>query len=376
MRKQAAATSGFLFGLSALAAWSHFATAGIEDPPVCGNFAAEVDSVPATASMGGGFIFATGFETIEAYTPGYISNSGGTPVGCGGGANPCWGHTTAANASLITPTIESIHPASGLQHLRLTHDPTTRTNTPNFGLGVDARWPRTADLVVRPVAPTTVSVDLAISGPGGQNFRLQPQSNSQGCIQGSALFYEEGDIYILDDLCGTVGLNFQPTGFQWDTTGGHQNFTWVMNPCTNSINYFYSGNLIYSGCIILGTNLEQFLVFGDNYPGSHMDVDNVFMSSLDECPHTCGDGVITAPFEECELTAAEDAACPGRCIAAGEPGECTCSPICTFQNPCPVQNGENGPFISSSGFYVYSGDLHSSPSMAAVPISMPGFGSE
>ena len=98
----------------------------------------------------------------------------------------------------------------------------------------------------------------------------------------------------------------------------------------------------------LGT--DQFLVFGDNYPGSMMDVDNVVMLTA---PVACGDGVIeTHRGEQCEP--ADESNCPGRCIAQGLPGECTCTPICTEAEPCPLQNGENGPFLTSSGYYSYS----------------------
>jgi hypothetical protein len=340
-----------LFGA---AAWQHSATAGIEDPPVCDEFAAGmVDEIlgGVAGGPGTGMNFATGFEPEEGYPLGYISNTPGShPVGCGGPAFPCWGHTTAATASLITPTIENLNPASGVQHMRLIHDPSTRTNQTGFGFGVGARYPRGADLSARPIAPSTTSADLAISNSGGMNFRFQPQSNSQGCIQGSALFFEDGEIYILDDFCGAVGLNFQPTGHFWDTTGAYRNFTYSNNPCTDTQNYYYNGQLIFSGCLIFGSNLEQLLVFGDNYPGSYMDVDNVVMESQDSCPCVCGNGIIESGCnEQCDGFGA-DANCPGRCQQ-----DCTCAPICTFDNPCPVENGVNGPYLTSGGFYVYSG---------------------
>ncbi len=335
--------------LSAVAAWSHFAWAGIENPPVCDTlFAGLIDPPPVTAAGGTGLNFSFGFEPGEGFVLAYISNGGGTPAGCGGVAFPCWGHTSAGNASLITPSIENLHPASGLQHMRLTHDPTTRTNITGFGLGVDARYPRTADLSIQPVARSTVSADIAISAAGGMDYRIQPQSNSQGCIQSSTLFFYTGAIYVLDDLCGTTGLNFQPIGVDWDTTGAYQPFMTMMNPFAHTLNYYYGGTLIYASCPYFGSNVEQFLVFGDNYPGSYMDVDNVAVSTF---PPICGDGLLE---EICEPT--NDSNCPGRCIPPGQPGECSCTPICTHDDPCPVVNGPNGPFLTSNGFYVYSGD--------------------
>lgn len=378
--------------LLSVAAWQHYVTAGIEDPPVCGEFAAGmVDEIPGGVgnASGTGLNYSTGFEPEEGFPLGYISNAGGVhPHGCGGIAFPCWGHTGSANASLITPTIESVNPASGVQHLRLIHDPSTRTNQTGFGIGVDARYPRQQDLSPRPVAPNTVSLDVAISNPGGMDFRIQPQSNSQGLPASFMLFYYDGSIWVYDNYCNTGPIEWVYTGAYWDTTGAYQNVTIAMNPCTpgpcggdpsqsnpypyGSTDFYYGGQLLYSTNVFAGTNLEQLLVFGDNYPGSHMDIDNVVLESLDEPPITCGNGIVevcasySPRDEECDTT--QDAACPGRCIPPGEPGQCTCIPICTEADPCPVVNGTNGPFMSSSGHYVYNGN--------APYISVDGCGSD
>lgn len=311
------------------------------------------DSAGSVSAAAAGLNYSTGFETTEVpafpSAPSKITNVPGTwPAGCGGPAFPCWGTTTAANASTITPTIADNNPFAGTQHVKLTFDLTTRTNQPNFNLGVDCRYPRGADLSVRPVAPNTASVEVAVDAPFGQDYRIQPQSNSQGFLATSALFFYSGGLYVLDDVCGSTALQFVSTGFFWDTSGAYQNYTVAMNPCTDVVNYFYGGAQIYSSCTYAGTNLEQFLVFGDNYPGSTMDFDNVVLSSLEECPAICGNGILEAPVEQCD--GAIDANCPGRC----QPN-CTCAPICTLDAPCPVVNGINGPFVSSGGFYVYDG---------------------
>ncbi len=281
-------TQEFVFPFHATALFVLIATilslSGFAVPPATLS-GEDVEPVPATAGVNPGINYSTGFEPEEGFSLGYISNSGGTPAGCGGVAFPCWGHTTSTTCnppspgpvctfSLITPSIENVHPSTGLQHLRLTHDPTTRTNTAYFGLGVDARYPRTADLSVRPVAPNTVSADIAISASGGMNYRIQPQSNSQGLPATSVLFYHTGAMYVLDDLCGTTALAFQPTGVMWDTSGDFQNLTIAMDPCAPStcggaagygpsegdyvgvVNYYYGGNLIWSGLPYAGTNLE------------------------------------------------------------------------------------------------------------------------
>ena len=333
----------------ALAAWNH-AFAARPFPAKVSPVADGAGAVTATAGVG--LNYATGFEAGEGFALGHIGQ-GTQPAGCGGVSNPCWGKTAAANASIVEGHIDSANQFMGAQHLRIAHDPATRTNQPNFGLGVDARYPRTADLSARPIAANTVDIEMAISNSFGMDFRVQPQSNSQGFLATSALFFYAGGIYILDDVCGTVPLQFSATGFFWDTLGGYQHYQVEMNPCSGGdINYRYGGQMIYSSCTYAGTNLEQFLVFGDNYPGSHIDVDNVVLHSQYECPCVCGNGIIEIPCDECEV--GNDANCPGRCFPPGHPAGCTCASICTFENPCPLENGDNGPYMSSSGYYTYT----------------------
>ena len=204
---------------------------------------------------------------------------------------------------MITPTIDSVHPAGGTQHLRSTFDTTTRTNIPGFGLGVDARFPINAHVTAFPSAPNTMSCDMSIDTPFGQDYRVQPQSISQGSLSTSALFFSDsGAIYILDDLCGSTGLAFQPTGVSWDTTGGYQNYTVALNPCASPDTsvYTYGGAPLFASCVPAGDRMEQFLIFGDNYPGSTADVDNVVMTGGDGCPSECGNGIIETPNEQCE----------------------------------------------------------------------------
>jgi hypothetical protein len=353
-----------VYKIAAGLAVAGLATAAIAARPMPHKVSPKADgSTSGIAAAAAGFNYSTDFEATGAAggynTTGYINNGAGLfPAGCGGVAAPCWGHTTGAGFSLITPTIDTNFPAGGTQHLRVTDDPTTRTNQPNFGLGVDARFPRTADLSARPIAPNTVSIDLSISNPNGQDFRVQPQSNSKGFLATSALFFYSGAIYILDDVCATVGLNFQPTGVFWDTTGAYQNYTVAMNPCANTTVYTYAGAPLYASCIPAGQNLEQFLIFGDNYPGSEARVDNMALASDENCPQTCGNGILEGT-ESCEPGNQPTGCNPGHtCGAAGSPGECTCDRICTLDAPCVLTNGANGPFMgpfdaSFGGIFVY-----------------------
>ncbi len=361
-----------VYKLAAGLAVAGLATAAIAARPMPRKVSPDAEGVTAlgsTATASHGFNYTTGFEATGApggyNTTGYIAHSptGVFPAGCNSTTQnpPCFGHTAAGNASLITPTIATTFPAGGTQHLRLTHDPSTRTNITNFGLGVDARYPHSAHAAVpvRPTAPNTVSIDLSISNPNGMDYRVQPQSNNQGFLATSALFFYSGSIYVLDNLCGAAALAFVPTGAFWDTTGAYQNYTVAMNPCTNptSVTYSYGGAPIYAGCTYAGTRLEQFLIFGDNYPGSEARVDNLVMSSYHDCGCLCGNGIIQNVCETCEPGVG---GCnPGHtCGAVGTPEGCTCSRICTLDEPCTLENGANGPFYGPfdaqfGGIFIY-----------------------
>ncbi len=79
---------------------------------------------------------------------------------------------------------------------------------------------------------------------------------------------------------------------------------------------------------------------------------------------TCGNGVIDGPTEECEpgldgKGEPLDFHCPGRCIAPGEPDECTCFRSCTLADCeyCPdLAPGTNGPFLTHGGLFTFTPD--------------------
>jgi hypothetical protein len=78
---------------------------------------------------------------------------------------------------------------------------------------------------------------------------------------------------------------------------------------------------------------------------------------------TCGNGVLESPAEECEpgsggMGEPLDSNCPGRCIAAGAPGQCTCERPCVLADCefCPVSYGTNGPFLTHGGMFTFVPD--------------------
>lgn len=359
------------FLMACLAVNGTAATATAVARPKSGGAISIADGISPgnVAAAAVGLDYATGFEATDGFVVGHIGQ-GTQPAGCGGPANPCWGKTTATNASLAEGHIDSAHPAGGLQHLRLSYDPSTRTNQPSYGLGVDARVPRNSDVSPRPLAPSVVSADIAISATNGMSFRFQPQSISENSLTASILFRKDGFIQILDDSCGRTDVQWSFTDRTWDISGAYQNVSVTTNPCTGTISYTYAGtpighpcagNQCVGGllagqvcqsdsdcgtewCIFAGTRVEQLVVFGDNFPGSQMDIDNLVISSQDNCPSpVCGNGIREVPSEQCDGN--DPLGCPGQCRAPGLPDECTCRP-CTRAEPCVLQDGLNGPFLT------------------------------
>jgi hypothetical protein len=366
---------------------------------------------PAPAAMVA-FNYYTGFEPgpasinpgvgFDARVPGWVAPAGHLdPIPPGSGhildqpsgvpcvVGPyCWGTTTAASRSLWEAHVDVVHPFGGsTQHLRISTDRTTRTNQTGFGVGIDARLPINADVQPVPNAPNTVSIEMAITNRFGMDYVVQPQHVGAGYRLNQTLFHYYGFVYTIDDACGATSATYLPFGIDgvqipWDTTGGYQNFTIGWDTCKGEVLFYYGGVRVFPACIVdqitllpvcvggrdngapclvnadcratcmwtPGTSTDQLLLFGDNYPNSSMDVDDVNISMQAVASTPCGDNFISYGCgEQCEIGPGEDANCPGRCLP-----DCTCSPICTATDPCPVVNGANGPYLTSSGYYSYT----------------------
>ncbi len=288
------------------------------------------------------YIQSVGFEPGEGYAPGFINDQ---PCAVG---PTCWGITTAAGASDVEGHVDTVHPFAGTQHFRLSPDPNHRTNQPGFGLGVDARLPASADTVTAPIGTTVFDMEVSVDTPFGQDFQIQPQAISQSARVQRVLFFYAGGLY-MEDLAPTQGYYAASAG--WDTSGAYQHLKLTIDACNNDCtepDCFGTTTLEYAGAEIYknasgtwaGTAVDQFLVYGDNYPGSSMDIDDL-VANQTECVTECGNGVIEVG-EDCEV--GDDSPCPGRCIGVGEEGECTCTRVCTLADPCILENGTNGPF--------------------------------
>lgn len=286
MKKQTAVLLVGCVGLAALATWSRLATAEINNPVD----AKKVDEMPARAAIGTGLNYSTGLEAGEGFIPGYIG--GGTqPAGCGGVGNPCWGTIDAPDRSLVEGHIETAFPFAGAHHLRISHDPRTRRYNPNFGIGVDARYPRTEDLIVQPIAPSTITVQVGFEYFGErQSFRVQPQSASQGIPAASVLFHYFGGVYVLGACNGPPEWEY--VGQRFD--GEYQELQIAIDPCSYTVRVSLRYQFTVqerTTCLNANPSVEQLLLYGDNYPGTPMDVDNILIESGIPCdaPGTCCD---------------------------------------------------------------------------------------
>jgi hypothetical protein len=127
--------------------------------------------------------------------------------------------------------------------------------------------------------------------------------------------------------------------------------------CYGRIDYYYDGNLIYSGGQYAGTSSEQFLIYTDNYP-NNTDLDDLVVETGDPCPATCGNLIVEAG-EQCD--GENDGNCPGRCIAPGDTGpngETECSCIIPAQTACTATDLVNGTtnVVSHGGWWTFVAD--------------------
>ena len=323
------------------------------------------------------------------------------------GAYPRPWAVSGSNVANIEGHIDTANPFSGAQHLRLSKDICDTTNA--FSFSVDARIPA-SPAPVGLIAPATYSGMIAIpTSLFGANVNWQPQSGSQGFLTSRMLLFFYGYIYLLDDF--GAGLTWVwPGGAMWDASGNYQPIAVHHDPCAKFMcldgganlggpcpngnvdcrncsvsgdpcigdfqcppgetcdggscygqsDYYYGGQLLYSGTTYAGTTSEQFLIYTDNFPGDN-DVDDLEIVTGDPCPTVCGNLEIE-PGEMCD--GANNAACPepGRCIAPGETGpdgeaECTCIVDGeTCEEASPLANGLTT-VITHGGWWTFTADV-------------------
>jgi hypothetical protein len=334
--------------------------------------------------------------------------------GQGSGPFPApWGVSVSNQGiGMIEGHIDTVNPFSGQQHLRISKD--VCDTTAAFSFATDARIPDSNTAIVGIVGPSTYSGQIALThGLFGANVNWQPQSNSQNKLTTRTLFYFYGFFYILDDTGS--GYGFVPVFTYWDYTGAYHEFSVHHDPCngyictgnadtggvppnpgaactddsdckvcvggdndgagclgdfqcpgggvcdggqcSGRVDYYYDGNLLYTGSQWDGTSSEQFLIYTDNFPGN-TDLDDLNIETGDPCPTTCGN-LIVEGAEQCD--GANDGLCPGRCVAPGGTGvhgeaECQCEVDgATCEDATPLPNGTTNVY-SHGGWWTFTAD--------------------
>lgn len=202
-------------------------------------------------------LLGTGFEA-----PGYVVGSLEPQNGwTSSGVNSPW------------QTVSTINPNTGAQHVRIVRDGAVAAGSSRIIFS--PVWIAAAN------SPSQTKVMLFISNDGGSDYDVIGQAPSQAFISYRMKFSfadtpttGPGTIFVLDDIGS--GLEFVDTGVLWNQ-GVYTEVKIQFDPAAGEIRYFYGGVQIYTGIIIAGTAVEQFLVFNDNFQltGEHAGIDGL-----------------------------------------------------------------------------------------------------
>ncbi|MGV6829942.1 MAG: T9SS type A sorting domain-containing protein [bacterium] len=121
------------------------------------------------------------------------------------------------------------------------------------------------------VGDATLTVDVDAGPTGLSDVHILTQSPSQAFTTARVNFNFQDNILVLDDVGS--GLAFQDTGANVPR-GTTFEFTIEHRFSTSEILYYLNGSLIYTGGLVAGTNVEEFVLFTDNF-GSDAFFDNV-----------------------------------------------------------------------------------------------------
>jgi hypothetical protein len=310
--------------------------------------------------------------------------------GAAGGPFETWSATCSSNPAnmtgLIEGHVETAHPHSGTQHVRISRDPGAITSF--LGCVLDARVPASsvAGPNITPIGPQTSTAWLAFNDAGsGMNFQFQPQTPGNLMLVIRHLYFYYGFHYVYDYVGGgSVGYVFSGS---WDLSGGYHPYSIHTDPCTRYrclggdndtlacagppdcpggecvglIEFSDENGLLYTAYMWAGVVQDQVLFYGDNTGAAGpigMDIDDVTIDRQDgPCPQVCGDNDVTGT-EQCD--GAIDTACPGRCVppmGMGANGEAECE--CEI-GPCSVTqdlpNGDSQAFDDQFGWFSFVAD--------------------
>ncbi len=181
-----------------------------------------------SATAGGQLeLFATGFESSEGYSLGFLGNQQG------------WTFTTASGTDQGQPRVSSTNPATGTRHMRIGTDAFL-----NVGTQIGGRSP-----ALSPQDPGryTVSVDVRIAhseSTGRSSYVVEPAALSQdNTFAARVVFAYDGSLRVFDDLGN--GFDHINTGQNW-VSGSYRNLTIQLDASANTIDYYYDNNHIHS----------------------------------------------------------------------------------------------------------------------------------
>lgn len=316
----------------------------------------------------------TGFEVPDwdAYTPGQSNDMCGinywgtcqpTPIPasctgvpatdincCVGAPNPLnsW-YKSASSQHCREPHIDIIHPASGTQHLRFTRDPLggnpagcTGIYNPDGSQNTACREAVfTPFLASQPIANTRIDFDVSGDAAFGSLFEFDTQGTGATTGVGTIVYFVNTYNYLyIYNRERVGGAGFQKVG-NWLPDGNYHHFHIDKNICAGTLQYFYDGVLVLAtGMTGESYGVNQAVMLESNGV-SNWDIDNYAIERDPPCPTICGQHGVE-PGEQCDPSA-PGVGCPlDRC----DPVTCQCSQACTFNDPCILHNGPNGPFYA------------------------------
>jgi len=286
------------------------------------------------------------------------------------GANDWW--MSGSSQHCQQPSIDTVHPATGSQHLRFAHS--DLGGNPAGCVAPDINLQDAVNSACRTSAFTTNSLPTGQDyNPGVTTTSYDISRDAPSGVPGSAINITQqspavGGAYVRITYLGyafaydfVLQNDIYLGGFAAADTYVH--FQHIYDVCGDSIQWFWDGAMVGSNVWDGRMNsAEQNVLIADNAVSGLFDIDNFTVDRVLEpdpvCPTICNNGNLETG-EECDLGPGLDACCPGQCGAFGTPEQCTCPEptntlfTCTSRE---VFNGANGPFISDGGLYSYTAD--------------------
>ncbi|MCH7884827.1 MAG: IPTL-CTERM sorting domain-containing protein [Planctomycetes bacterium] len=349
-----------------------------------GAFPFETTGFEADAGDGGwcpGYVCGPDFASCNVKVTGNLADTCGV-----GNPNPQRFWMSGSSRSCSEPHIDTVNPYSGSQHLRYQVDNATDGKgditpfpCPSGGAGtltgscrlslfspVICADPATCSndttgggCCTTPlgIAPATMTAWVAKASPISHYLEISTQTPITSGFAGSKIAWDTDFGTLLIYVPGTGDVD---TGVYYATGSVYKEMVQVIDVCNLQYVYYYdrdkNGDLIQigTGPITSGlpTGIEQYVILTDNSAGV-VDIDDIEVvrdPSTSPCDSTCGNGVQELG-EDCD---GDDLGTD--CVSCE--GDCTCSPrICEFPGfSCPLSNGDNGPYVSAGGWWVYDSD--------------------